>query len=560
MYDNKQKDNKQKEDSKDIISEQKKMWAKHKTHFDELKGGRKNWDNHWKEIADYVIPRKDDVYRTDRQTTGEKKSNKAFLFDSTAIDANEKLASALHSMLTNPSKYFFNFTTGDPDLDKDDSVRKYLQKITRLTHEVLNSSNFQTEIHEVYLDLGSFGTSILQIEEDKEKIVRFRARPIYDGYIAENSKGIVDTLYREEWMALEVIADQFGYDKLTPELQRELERKPRCKKQVIHCVYPRRKRDRKKLDGRNKKFGSIYLLHEAPVILSESGFNEFPYLVPRWTKIAGEMYGRSPAMKCLPSVKMLNAMMETTIRSGQLQTLPPLGLPDDGYMLPLNLSPGALNYYRAGTQDKIEPLFTGARVDFGFPLIERVMFQISEAFFLNELKLREGPQKTAQEVMQLSEENQRILAPQLARQYDELLRPLIDKVFNIMDKADMFPETPAIIAERELKVRYSSDIAKAQRVSESQNITRAISLASPFIEMSPESVDNLDSDAALRVIGDIFGVPEEIFRDQEEVAKLRQGRAQAQMQQQQMDQQMAEAEALNKAGPAMLQAQEQGAF
>ena len=31
--------------------------------YEYLKGQRVNWDQHWQELADYVIPRKDDVYK-----------------------------------------------------------------------------------------------------------------------------------------------------------------------------------------------------------------------------------------------------------------------------------------------------------------------------------------------------------------------------------------------------------------------------------------------------------------------------------------------------------------
>ena len=124
-----------------------------------MRGERTTWDAHWQEIADYVQPRKDNIYKS-KVLEGDKKGN--LLYDASAIHANELLASALHSMLSNPATFFFTLTTGDNDLDLQDDVRVWIQKTTRKIHDVLNNSNFQQEIHEVYLDLASFGTSCMR--------------------------------------------------------------------------------------------------------------------------------------------------------------------------------------------------------------------------------------------------------------------------------------------------------------------------------------------------------------------------------------------------------------
>jgi hypothetical protein len=39
---------------------------------------------------------------------------------------------------------------------------------------------------------------------------------------------------------------------------------------------------------------SIYIERKTKHVLQNGGFEEFPYAVPRWYKVAGEKYGRSP--------------------------------------------------------------------------------------------------------------------------------------------------------------------------------------------------------------------------------------------------------------------------
>ena len=103
-------------------------------------------------------------------------------------------------------------------------------------------------------------------------------------------------------------------------------------------------------NSKNMDFISCHVHEESGALLRESGFREFPYVVPRYLKSSSnEIYGRSPAMNALPDVKMLNTMSKTTIKAAQKQIDPPLMVPDDGFVLPVRTVPGGLNFYRYGT-------------------------------------------------------------------------------------------------------------------------------------------------------------------------------------------------------------------
>lgn len=181
-----------------------------KQRYEKLEGERGTWKTHWQEIADYFIPRKDNVNKT--TTPGEKKS--ITLLDNTGIQSCELLAGALHGMLTNPNAEWFELSTGEEELDKQDDVRMFLQESARRLHGLLNASNFQTEVHELYLDLCSFATAPMSIEEDEESHIRFASRAISHIVVEENAKGFVDEVYREfEWTARQIV-EFFGMDVL----------------------------------------------------------------------------------------------------------------------------------------------------------------------------------------------------------------------------------------------------------------------------------------------------------------------------------------------------------
>lgn len=516
---------------------------------------RANWDQHWQDVTDYVMPTMNDVYGY--RSPGEKKMAK--VFDSTAIHANELLASALHGMLTNPSVQWFELSSGDEKLDKISNVRLWLQDAVTRIHNMLNNSNFQTEIHEVYLAQGSIGTSLMRIEEDDEFICRFHARPIFESYIAENNKGIIDTVMRcYKWSARQ-ITQEFGEEALPASLKKE--KYGSREFEIIHSVMPREDDvpPELKVTPKGMPFASYYLLKEEKRFISESGFPEFPYVVPRWTKASGEIYGRSPGMKALADIKMVNEAMKTTIRGAQKAVDPPLWLPDDGLVMPIRATPGALNYFRAGTQDQIRPLQTDYRVDIGYQVLNDVRQRIREAFFIDQLQLQEGPQMTATEVMQRTEEKLRLMGPILGRQQFELLRPMIDRVFNIMLRRKQFQPVPDELKNVLLQVRYSSMIAKAQRTSEAQNITRVIETIAPLVNANPQTMDVFDTDKTARYVSGIYGLPEEILRNEKDMKNIRDQRQadidEAKRQQAGINQ----AEQISKIGSVAIKASQSGA-
>lgn len=519
--------------------------------YESLKSDRKNWENHWREIAELFLPQKDNIYDYKTMTTGEKKH--ALVYDASGIHANELLASALHSMLTNPTSIFFELSTGDALMDKEPKVRGWLQQAVQRLHQIINYSNFQTEVHELYLDLCSFGTSIMRIEEDDDFHVRFHTRPIYECFIDENSKGMVDFIAREYTWSLRQIVQEFGIESIQDDssLMRDYQNDPLKKLVICHVVMPREDiiygQDGKPVEGvKNKPFASYYILVEKKKLLKESGFDEFPYVSPRWTKIAGEQYGRSPAMKALPDMKMINEMMKTTIRAAQKTVDPPLMLPDDGVLLPIKTTPGGLNYYRAGTQDRIEPLETKGRVDFGFQILEDVRLRIRQAFFIDQLQLVGGDRMTATEVMQRTDENLRLLSPIVGRQHFEFLRPLIERVFNICMRKGLLPEAPQEMSGMNLEVKYASMIAKAQKSAEGDNVSRLLGTVLPLAQVDPTIMDTINLDKTVEHMAGAYSIPQEILRAGDELAQLRQDREALKQQAIDNEQNLNDAEVVNK--------------
>ena len=499
--------------------------------FGKLVTQRQTWESHWQEVADYMMPRKADV--TKQRSKGDKRSE--LIFDSSPLHAVELLSASLHGMLTNPSTPWFSLRFKNVDTGDADEANEWLQDTTEKMYDAFNRSNFQQEIFELYHDLITFGTASMFIEEDADDIIRFSTRHIGEIYISENNKGRIDTVFRKFKISARAAIQQFGEKNVSNTLRGVAMKDPYEEVTILHVVYPRENYDPKKKDAKNMPFASCYIELDNKHEISQSGFNEFPYVVPRYLKASFEIYGRSPAMTALPDVKMLNEMSKTTIKAAQKQVDPPLLVPDDGFILPVRTVPGGLNFYRAGTRDRIEPLNIGANNPLGLNMEEQRRNAIRDTFYVNQLMMQNGPQMTATEVVQRNEEKMRLLGPVLGRLQSELLRPLIDRTFAILLRKKIFRQAPQFLAGQDIQIEYVSPLAKAQRSSELQSIMRAIEIFGSLAQISPV-FDHINIDNLVTHLADIVGVPAKVLNSKSEVNAIRQKKQQEMMQQQQMQQ------------------------
>lgn len=505
-----------------------------KERLEKKKSARGLWEGHWDEVINYIFPRRGTV--TGQMADGQKTSFR--LLDNTGVQSNELLAGMLHSLLTNPDVFWFEFTTGDVTLDNKDAVRKWFQQVIRQLHSTLNNSNFQTEVAEMYLDLTSLGTGCQHIEESDEEIVRFMTYFVKDYYIGEDYHGRVSELDRcWKWPVSQLVA-KWGKDKIPPRLFEAYMKGKDDPVEIIHTVYPSYISDPEK--GDDEQWLTQYVLPEHDYEIEQGKFDSFPYVVPRWGKASGETWGRSPGMNALPEMKVLNKMNETMLIGAQKVVDPPVQLPDDGFILPFITKPGGINYYRSGT-DIAKPVFNDTRIDFGFQAMEDRRQRVRDAFYVDQLKLRQGgPMMTATEVLQRTEEAMRLLGPMLGRMHQEYLKPMVERVYKIMLKRGKLPPVPQELVNVRLDVKYSSLIAKAQRMSDIQNISRTLETIAPFLQIDPRAADNFNVDNIVRIVASNLGFPQEAIRDAQEVIDKREQEAQAR--QQMMEQQQQEAQ------------------
>ena len=510
-----------------------------------LKAERGSWETHWQDLANFVLPNSADFNL--KRSKGDKRST--LIYDSTGVHSNEMLAAGLHGMLTNPASAWFGLRTkDDPEkIEEQAEVKDWLKETSDAILSELSAPAvaFPSHIHEYYLSLCSIGTACMFIGEPTTRTgVSFRAINIEEIYIAENADGIIDTVFRSFKMTVRQIVQKWGEKSLSPRIARLYEKKEFDKEvELLHCVYPREDIDKSKKAATMLPVASIYLDEKDKHVLAEGGFDEMPYMVSRWSKTVGEVFGRSPAMTALPDIKMLQEMMKTTIKAGQKIVDPPLLVPDDGVLGPVRTVPGGLNYYRSSTGARIEPLLTGGNIPISFQMMEDLRSRIRMTFFLDQLQFQGGPQMTATEVIERTERTLRLLGPTLGRLQSEFLGPMIERIFGVLSRADKLPLAPEILQDQELNIEYVSPLARAQRQTETQGIMRTLEFVGPIAGMDTQAAQIVKGADMVRHIADLNGVPPLLLKSDDDLmeeAKAQQEAMAAQQQAMAAQQQMAQ--------------------
>ena len=529
-----------------IENNNKALTAELKNNLSRLMDRRSNWETHWQEVADLIIPRKSDII--DLKVKGDKRHLE--VFDATAIHSLELLASSLHGMLTSSANRWFSLRFKETLMNENDEAKEWLENVTDKMYIAFQRSNFQQEIFETYHDLCAFGTAGMFIEEDETSIVRFSARHIKEIYISENARGLVDCIYRRFKLTAKAAVEKFGIENVSREIQNIVKHSPFDEVEFCHVVKPRDIYNPKKEDKMNMPFISVYMEMDSGKIISIGGFREFPYVVPRFLKASNEIYGSSPGMNSLPDVKVLNKMVEVGLKAAQKQVDPPLLVPDDAMMLPIRTAPGSLNYYRAGSRDRIEALNIGANNPLGLNMEEQRRKAISQTFHVDQLLVTENRNMTATEVAQRAEEKMRILGPTLGRLQVELLNPTVVRVFNIMLRNNLFPPAPEILQDQEIDVEYVSPMALAQKGQELSSIIRGLEIFGQISQVAPVT-DYIDPQGLVKEIIKILGIPAKVIRSDAEVQQITEEKQAAQQQQMDMMNAVQESQVAKNIAPAV---------
>ncbi|MDP3702910.1 MAG: portal protein [Candidatus Omnitrophota bacterium] len=541
--------------------------------WQELKAEYLQYADLQQEIAERVIPHRSNITRL--LSPGERQTRE--LFDSTAIDSAQTLAASIHGTMTPSTQPWMSFALRQEELNDLPEVKDWSEDNARRIHAALRQSNWTTAVHEMYLDLvGPAAMGCLFVEEKAPTRqggfggFRFMAQAPGSYFVAEDAEGRIDTVFRELSLSARAILAKWGDKKVGDKIRETVATKPDQRFTIVQAVMPNQDygREAGRRGRLNMAWSSCYFIVETRHKVEEGGFEEFPFLCPRWAKTSGEVYGRGPSHTALPDIKTLNAVKEFLLKAAPLAMFPPTVELDDSVVGEVDLRPYGRNVVSVMGNRSLSETFafmqTGLKIDISQIILQDLRAGIRRIYFSDQLELQEGPQMTATEVQVRYELMQRLLGPTLGRLESEFLNPLVERCFGIMARAQALLPLPQVLLEQglelpDLDIEYEGPLARAQRTVELTaqdrvlafvaGLTQAMVAAGVPPTQAAAVWDVLKADKWVRDRAEITGVRTDSLASQEEVDTLRQARAQVQQAETERMQMMQGAEAAGKAAP-----------
>jgi len=525
-----------------------------------LKGRKSEYHEHFEDLARVMLPTRMGFSTT--IVPGQRRNQDTF--DGTPMQAARGLANAIGSLMRPQGFPEFGIVTDRDELNAqeeslvwlDDTKRRMLDAFSNPKARFLHSSSEKDR------DVVVFGTGSMFIGETDTSLL-FQTQHLKDvtPMFDEEGTAVGNFIYRK--MTIRNAAAFFGgIEKMSRQTQERFKEEPDGNLDILHAVLPRKDATGGVL-SQNMPFMDLWLEIDEKHKVKESGFHEFPFILPRFDTSSGEDMGYSPGMIALPDSDTLQAMGETILVAGQRAADPPLAVPNDGSFSAINTFPGGLAYYDADIAKELGgnpffPIESATNLPISRDMQRDTRDQVFAAFFRNVLQLPvEGPQMTATEVIERKEEFIREIGPTFGKLDSDDTAPTVERVFMIMLRGGGFAPIPEILGGQNIRFEYESPAKKVRKQVEA---TAARLWAQEVIEMSavrPEVLDRLNVDEYAKMSAEAKGIPHKLINSDETVQEIREGRAQQQAQAAEMDAigQMAElsktgADAANKMAQA----------
>ncbi len=489
--------------------------------YEKAKAFRENWVPLFEECYEYALPQRESFYS---ETAGQRRDDK--IFDETAVVGVQEFASRLqHGIVPNFARWADLIAGSEVPKEERDAVDKDLDEVTEYVFDIIQNSNFGQEVHESFMDL-AVGTGILVAEEgDALNPIVFSAVPLPHVVLDTGPDDRIDHIYRVRskvrYAHLDLLYPNSTFD---PKVMQHMGTDNTTDILEIVC------RDYSKKNQEAFLHFAICMTTKTLLHKKEmQGVGSNPYVCFRWTKCAGEVYGRGPLINALSAIKTTNLTIELILENAQMAISGIYQMEDDGVINPdtIQLVPGSIIPKAMGSSG-LQPIQSAGRFDVAQLVLSDMRLNIKNALYNDMLGNPDRTPATATEVAERMADLSRRMGAAFGRLQSELVQPVIQRVIYILKKQGRI-ELPTVNG-REVKIRATSPLAQAQANQDITTVAR-------FLEMvggafGPEMLQLLiDGEESALYLAKKFGVPERLIRSEEQrkqIAALAQQMAQQQ--------------------------------
>ena len=413
------------------------------------------------------------------------------VYDSTLARATTKLANRIVQDVCPPGVKWSEFTGGLAGDETTTENRGRLQTLRDRTFKAFHVSNGDQALHEMILDCVCTGTGVLRVGAGKEPTTPLELDSTSQVEVAlePGPRGDVWGFHRKFllprdhvralWPDADLPAEDAGHTPdtaLTP---------------VKHTVYESTYYDvdeglwrydvlARAGQGAHAASGQAQRLLEQRMPISR-------WIAWRWSRMPGEIYGRSPVMDALPDARVAS---ETVYRLLQLASMRGAGMFTfiNGGVLnvhKLRFEPGEFIEVASNDQGNpsLRPLEVGGDVNITQIILEDLRMSIEKAMLGAGLPPEGSGIRSATEwVARMKEINQEIGAA-FARLVEELLRPLLQAVVHVLAEQGLLadvgvPQGQVLRLDgTDMDLNFTSPLVRSQKLQDVASIVEASQMA-----------------------------------------------------------------------------------
>ena len=514
---------------------------------------RESFIPYWKDLSEYILPRRSRIFITD-VNKGDRRN--LSIIDSSATTAARTLSSGMMTGVTSPARAWFKLTTNSKELNDNPEVKRYFELVEEEMRRTFNRTNLYNQLPVVYGDLGTFATGLLLQEEDDEKIMNFTCLPVGSYMIANDKRGQVKSFFREFQMSVRQIVEKFGMRRPgdhknidwsnISQLVKDYYQRDQLETMINinHMIISNEEYDPSKFPSKYKRYISYYYEQGsgsgsgAPSssntfrgtmpdkFLSEKGFDYFPALAVRWEVTGEDTYGtNAPGMVGLGDTKQLQLGEKRIFEAIDQKIKPSMTGPTALRNQGASIVPGKITYMdeREGVKG-FRRLFD---VNFDTREMEgkqeQIRQRISKVYYEDlflMLANSDRRQITATEIAERQEEKLLALGPVLERMNQDLLDPLIENTFMIMNNQGLLPEPPEVLADTDYTIEYISVMAQAQKLAGIGGLERFVGFLGQTAQFEPSTLIKANFEEIIEKYADMLGVDPSLIRTKEEVEAI----------------------------------------
>lgn len=529
---------------------------------------RSYWLNIWQLTSEYIHQRRAD-FTTSRQPGAFINSQ---LWTDDPVHMAETCASALLGYIWSAGVKSFKLVGNPKVFGKDKDMSDFWAESTEDLQREMDDveAGLSVAMDESMLDLVTLGTDAIITEErnqenPQQSCLIFDAWTVQQFSLGENAAGRAAKFFRRREYTIDALVEKYGIENVSAASRKKFQdgKTQECV-QVLHCIEPRADSERKPNSraAKDMPIASVHIEVEAKKFLKRSGYQELPVACARLAKRINEEYGRGRGMNALPSIMMLNQVMEDWMLAMEKNLDPPMYQINDAVAgnAYIDTSAGAITILRV---DKAMPnipptgkLYDIQEVKNAPEVIEMLLQSISKHFMIDRLiDLNNDVQMTKGEAFLRNGIRQASLRSITSRLLLEKFDPTINCSFAICLRRNKFgympgdPQAAALEAQGiQVKylpqkfidamargddlytIEYLTPAARDMLAEEGQGMVETLAVAGEMANFDPTVRHRIDATWTLNRLAEIKGADRRMFKKEADAQAAIQQDQQAQQQ------------------------------